>query len=103
VVDPESGIVYTRRALDRELLSHYTLRVRAISDLIPGSPGAPGESPRAAADVAVVFIRVLDANDHAPEVTYPLPGSKFHFQREAVREGMLRFLLFTRESTCTAS
>jgi len=86
VVDPESGIIYTRRPLDREHLSHYTLRVRAIGDVTAGNPGG-GESP-AAPDVAVVFIRVLDANDHAPEVTYPLPGSKFHFQQQAVSEGL---------------
>ena len=79
MVDPETGIIYTRRPLDRETLSHYTLRVRAQSDVISAS----GDS----SDVAVVFIQVLDVNDHAPEVTYPLLGSEFHFQQNAVHEG----------------
>ena len=79
VVDPETGVVHTRRPLDREILSHYTLRVRAQSDVISVS----GES----SDVAVVFVQVVDVNDHAPEVTYPLPDSAIHLQQKSVVPG----------------
>ena len=79
VVDPETGIIYTRRPLDREVLSHYTLRVRAQNDVISAS----GDS----SDVTVVFIQVIDVNDHAPEVTYPLPDSAIHLQQKAVVPG----------------
>ena len=79
VVDPETGIIYTRRPLDRETLSHYTLRVRAQNDVTSASDES--------SDVTVVFIQVVDVNDHAPEVTYPLPGNEVHLQQEAVRAG----------------
>ena len=81
MVDPETGVIYTRRLLDRESLSHYTLRVRACSDDVTSA----GESPD---DVTVVLVEVLDANDHAPEVTYPLPGNEVHFRRQAVHPGL---------------
>ena len=81
VVDPETGVIYTRRPLDRETLSHYTLHVRAQNDVISAS----GES----ADVTVVFIQVIDVNDHAPEVVYPLPGNEIHFRRNAIRAGLM--------------
>jgi len=79
VVDPETGVIYTRRPLDRETLSHYTLHVRAQSDVISGLVESP--------DVAVVFIQVVDVNDNAPQVTYPLPGSAFHFKQTTLQEG----------------
>jgi len=85
VVDPESGVIFTRRPLDRETLSHYTLHVRAQSDVTSAS----GDGD----DVTVVFIQVLDANDHAPEVTYPLPGNEVHFQQKAVQAGEISFFL----------
>jgi len=80
-VDPETGIIYTRRPLDRETLSHYTLHVRAQNDVTSAS----GES----SDATVVFIQVVDVNDHAPEVTYPLPGSKLRLQQKEVRAGAI--------------
>ena len=79
MVDPETGVIYTRRPLDRETLSHYTLRVRTQSDVTSGFVESP--------NVAVVFIQVTDVNDNAPEVTYPLPGSKFHFKQKTLQEG----------------
>ena len=81
VVDPETGVIYTRRPLDRQTLSHYTLHVRAQSDVISASVESP--------DVTVVFIQIVDVNDHAPEVTHPLPGSELHLQRKAVRAGTM--------------
>jgi len=75
VVDPKTGMIYTRRPLDRETLSHYTLQVLAVQK--------DGQS----SDVAVVFIRVVDVNDHAPEVTYPLPGNEVHFRHRSMRPG----------------
>jgi len=95
VVDPETGIIYTRRPLDRETISHYTLHVRTQSDVI----SAYGEF----SDVTVVFIRVVDVNDHVPEVTYPLPGNKLHFRRKAVRAGLVKLyslLLSVVSHTC---
>jgi len=76
VVEPQTGVIYTRRPLDRETLSHYTIRVRAQSDVI-----SAGEPP---SDVTVVFIEVLDVNDHAPLVT---SHSEVHLQLKSVITG----------------
>ena len=81
VVDPETGVIYTRRPLDRQTLSHYTLHVRAQSDVISASVESP--------DVTVVFIQIVDANDHAPEVTHPLLGNELRLQRKALRAGTM--------------
>lgn len=59
-VDPVSGVIYTRQTLDREALSHYTLRIRAQGDV-----------NAALSDVTVVFIRVSDVNDNAPVFKFP--------------------------------
>jgi len=72
-------VIFTRRPLDREALSHYTLHVHARSDDVTSGDSAD--------DVTVVFIRVVDVNDHAPEVVYPLPGNEIHIGRGAVGPG----------------
>lgn len=75
-IDPVLGIVYTRKVLDRETLSHHTMRIvttdpRDVSNATGG-------------DVTIVFVEVDDVNDNAPVVTYPTAGDDaVHLVRNA--------------------
>ena len=62
VVDPESGVITTRRVLDREYQSSYTFIVLA------GNPGFPLTTSS-----VTVTVYVLDVNDNAPKFEFPTP------------------------------
>lgn len=59
-VDPKSGMIYTKRTLDRETEERFeiTVEVQSSTVIIKRS-------------VAVVEINVLDTNDNAPNITFP--------------------------------
>lgn len=69
-IDPVSGVIYTRQTLDREALSHYTLRICAQGDV-----------NAALSDVTVVFIRVSDVNDNAPVFKFPAEDDVIRLSR----------------------
>jgi protocadherin delta 1 len=58
-VQPD-GTILTQHSLDREDVSVYEFRVKVASDVTYGVE-----------DTAVVVVRVLDANDNNPVVTWP--------------------------------
>ncbi|PSN41253.1 Protocadherin-like wing polarity protein stan [Blattella germanica] len=61
-IDPKSGIITTRTALDREKVEVYTLVVMATDQ---GLPSAGGQK----SSTATVVVRVLDDNDNYPQFT----------------------------------
>jgi len=94
VIDPHTGVIYTRKTLDREALSHYTLRVRVDAVAQTNSGGRENRNLRrggaegnvhsedlrrggvggnAQSDYAVVFVSVTDVNDNAPRFIFPIP------------------------------
>ena len=60
----ETGLITTTRAFDRETLDHYTIVVE-VSDR-----GAPSLS-----STSTLSITISDANDHSPQIVYPVPGN----------------------------
>lgn len=61
-IDPKSGVITTRSALDREKVEVYTLVVMATDQGLP-SAGGPRSS------TSTVVVRVLDDNDNYPQFT----------------------------------
>lgn len=59
-----SGLITTARAFDRESRDHYSIVVE-VSD--KGSPPLSSTS--------TLTIVVSDANDHSPQIVYPVPGN----------------------------
>ncbi|XP_075949563.1 cadherin EGF LAG seven-pass G-type receptor 3 [Anarhichas minor] len=57
-VDPRSGLITTRGAVDREINEHYTLQVEASDQ---------GKEPGPRSATVKVFITVLDENDNVPQ------------------------------------
>ncbi|CAB1416049.1 unnamed protein product [Pleuronectes platessa] len=57
-IDPRSGLITTRGAVDRELNEHYTLSVEASDQ---------GKDPGPRSANVKVFITVLDENDNVPQ------------------------------------
>ncbi|XP_060931243.1 cadherin EGF LAG seven-pass G-type receptor 3 [Limanda limanda] len=57
-IDPRSGLITTRGAVDRELNEHYTLQVEASDQ---------GKDPGPRSANVKVFITVLDENDNVPQ------------------------------------
>ncbi len=63
-INPHSGLITTRRVLDREYSALYTLVV------VASNPGFEGLSSS-----VTVSIHVADVNDNAPMITYPNPNN----------------------------
>jgi cadherin EGF LAG seven-pass G-type receptor 1 len=61
-IDPKSGVITTRSALDREKVEVYTLVVMATDQGLP-SAGSQRSS------TSTVVVRVLDDNDNYPQFT----------------------------------
>jgi cadherin EGF LAG seven-pass G-type receptor 1 len=61
-IDPKSGVITTRSALDREKVEVYTLVVMATDQ---GLPSAGGQM----SSTSSVVVRVLDDNDNYPQFT----------------------------------
>ncbi|XP_029291798.1 cadherin EGF LAG seven-pass G-type receptor 3 [Cottoperca gobio] len=57
-IDPRSGLITTRGAVDRETNEHYTLQVEASDQ---------GKEPGPRSATVKVFIDVLDENDNVPQ------------------------------------
>ncbi|XP_065817456.1 cadherin EGF LAG seven-pass G-type receptor 3 [Labrus bergylta] len=57
-IDPRSGLITTRGAVDRETNEHYTLQVEASDQ---------GKEPGPRSVTVKVFITVLDENDNVPQ------------------------------------
>ncbi|XP_010764715.1 cadherin EGF LAG seven-pass G-type receptor 3 [Notothenia coriiceps] len=57
-IDPRSGLITTRGAVDRETNEHYTLLVEATDQ---------GKEPGPRSSTVKVFITVLDENDNVPQ------------------------------------
>ncbi|XP_056278326.1 cadherin EGF LAG seven-pass G-type receptor 3 [Pseudoliparis swirei] len=57
-IDPRSGLITTRGAVDREINEHYTLQVDASDQ---------GKEPGPRSATVKVFIAVLDENDNVPQ------------------------------------
>uniref|UniRef100_A0A3P8VAA9 Cadherin EGF LAG seven-pass G-type receptor 3 n=1 Tax=Cynoglossus semilaevis TaxID=244447 RepID=A0A3P8VAA9_CYNSE len=57
-IDPRSGLITTRGAVDREVNEHYTLQVEASDQ---------GKDPGPRSASVKVFITVLDENDNVPQ------------------------------------
>ncbi|XP_034000929.1 cadherin EGF LAG seven-pass G-type receptor 3 isoform X2 [Trematomus bernacchii] len=57
-IDPRSGLITTRGAVDREINEHYTLLVEATDQ---------GKEPGPRSSTVKVFITVLDENDNVPQ------------------------------------
>uniref|UniRef100_A0A8D3E5A0 Cadherin, EGF LAG seven-pass G-type receptor 3 n=1 Tax=Scophthalmus maximus TaxID=52904 RepID=A0A8D3E5A0_SCOMX len=57
-IDPRSGLITTRGAVDRETNEHYTLQVEASDQ---------GKDPGPRSATVKVFITVLDENDNVPQ------------------------------------
>ncbi|XP_054464579.1 LOW QUALITY PROTEIN: cadherin EGF LAG seven-pass G-type receptor 3 [Anoplopoma fimbria] len=57
-IDPRSGLITTRGAVDREINEHYTLQVEASDQ---------GKEPGPRSATVKVFITVLDENDNVPQ------------------------------------
>ncbi|KAK5863270.1 hypothetical protein PBY51_000313 [Eleginops maclovinus] len=57
-IDPRSGLITTRGAVDRETNEHYTLQVEASDQ---------GKEPGPRSSTVKVFISVLDENDNVPQ------------------------------------
>ncbi|KAM9855191.1 cadherin EGF LAG seven-pass G-type receptor 3 [Aulostomus maculatus] len=57
-IDPRSGLITTRGAVDRETNEHYTLQVEASDQ---------GKEPGPRSATVKVFITVLDENDNVPQ------------------------------------
>ncbi|RUS76828.1 hypothetical protein EGW08_015414, partial [Elysia chlorotica] len=60
----EIGLITTAKMFDRETLDHYTIVVE-VSDR-----GDPSLS-----STATLSITISDANDHSPQIVYPVPGN----------------------------
>ncbi|KAJ3585095.1 hypothetical protein NHX12_013817, partial [Muraenolepis orangiensis] len=63
-IENNTGTIFSRLSFDRELKSGYTFRVKSVDG---------GEPPRSA--TATVSLLVMDDNDNAPSVTFPVNGS----------------------------
>jgi cadherin EGF LAG seven-pass G-type receptor 1 len=61
-IDPKSGVITTRSALDRERVEVYTLVVMAIDK---GLPSAGGQR----SSTSTVVVRIIDDNDNYPQFT----------------------------------
>lgn len=61
-IDPKSGVITTRSALDREQVEVYTLVVMATDQ---GLPSAGGQR----SSTCTVVVRVIDDNDNYPQFT----------------------------------
>ncbi|XP_072305440.1 cadherin EGF LAG seven-pass G-type receptor 3 isoform X2 [Eucyclogobius newberryi] len=57
-IDPRSGLITTRGAVDRETSEHYTLEVEASDQ---------GKEPSPRSSTVKVYIAVLDENDNVPQ------------------------------------
>ncbi|XP_032133208.1 protocadherin-8 isoform X2 [Sapajus apella] len=63
-VDPATGAIYALRSFDYETLSQLDVRIQA----------SDGGSPQLSSS-ALVQVRVLDQNDHAPVLVHPAPAN----------------------------
>ncbi|XP_037382815.1 protocadherin-8 isoform X2 [Talpa occidentalis] len=63
-VDPATGAIYALRSFDYETLRQLDVRVQA----------SDGGSPQLSSS-ALVQVRVLDQNDHAPVLVHPVPAN----------------------------
>ncbi|XP_053314329.1 protocadherin-7 isoform X3 [Spea bombifrons] len=63
-IENDTGTIYSTRSFDREYQSLYTFRVKAVDG---------GEPPKSA--TATVSLFVMDENDNAPTVAYPVNSS----------------------------
>ncbi|XP_012927523.1 protocadherin-8 isoform X2 [Heterocephalus glaber] len=63
-VDPATGAIYALRSFDYEMLRQLDVRIQASDS------GTPQLSSS-----ALVQVRVLDQNDHAPVLVYPAPAN----------------------------
>ncbi|XP_006741271.1 protocadherin-8 isoform X2 [Leptonychotes weddellii] len=63
-VDPATGAIYALRSFDYETLRQLDVRIRA----------SDGGSPQLSSS-ALVQVRVLDQNDHAPVLVHPAPAN----------------------------
>lgn len=59
-IDPRLGTIFTKKPLDREKQSQYDVTVEVLSNTVAVTR-----------DVTRVLINVIDANDNAPNVTFP--------------------------------
>ncbi|XP_029792501.1 protocadherin-8 isoform X2 [Suricata suricatta] len=63
-VDPATGAIYALRSFDHETLRQLDVRIQA----------SDGGSPQLSSS-ALVQVRVLDQNDHAPVLVHPVPAN----------------------------
>ncbi|XP_005336848.2 protocadherin-8 isoform X2 [Ictidomys tridecemlineatus] len=63
-VDPATGAIYALRSFDYETLRQFDVRIQA----------SDGGSPQLSSS-ALVQVRVLDQNDHAPVLVHPAPAN----------------------------
>ncbi|XP_077598278.1 protocadherin-7b isoform X3 [Stigmatopora nigra] len=63
-IENDTGTIFSTLSFDRELKTTYTFRVKAVDG---------GEPPRSA--TATVSLFVMDDNDNAPSVTFPINNS----------------------------
>ncbi|XP_025730831.1 protocadherin-8 isoform X1 [Callorhinus ursinus] len=63
-VDPATGAIYALRSFDYEMLRQLDVRIQA----------SDGGSPQLSSS-ALVQVRVLDQNDHAPVLVHPAPAN----------------------------
>ncbi|KAM9031582.1 protocadherin-8 isoform 2-T2 [Sarcophilus harrisii] len=63
-VDPSTGAIYALRSFDYEVLRQLDVRIQA----------SDGGSPQLSS-TALVQVRVLDQNDHAPVLVHPTPAN----------------------------
>jgi hypothetical protein len=75
-IDRNTGMIFTKSSLDRELREVYHLFVMAQSDMIPRK-----------SDTAQVDIHVKDKNDNQPLITFPKYGNETIYLSNAVPVG----------------
>ncbi|KAK2141621.1 hypothetical protein LSH36_1067g00036 [Paralvinella palmiformis] len=75
-IDHNTGMIFTRRELDRELRDLYHLIAVAQSNTVPRK-----------SDTAQVDIHITDRNDNQPQITFPKYGNETIYLSNAVPTG----------------
>lgn len=73
-VDRATGVIRTKRVLDRERQASYDFRVRALTNRTASGTGGGGEGGALSADSVHVTVTVYDVNDNTPVIDFPRAG-----------------------------